>query len=204
MSDHPPIGPGQPTPPQLTTPGAGNSTPASLADGPPPSSYALLPDRPATAPILIAWGAEVSYDIDSGLRSSPLAGPAGSGKSAFWRVHGGVCRKVVTFTCQAIGGKPEIPSPNTGSGNEVLILRRLAPQTPQMNQDGLPIWTVVGQYVYNLQVPPGDNDALGIGRHPLSVLPPELNTLTMSDFSKMLGAAVVTNYTSGGAAALGF
>ena len=116
---------------------------------------------------------------------------------AFWRVHGGSCTKTVSWVTQAIGGRPELPLTDTGSANEVIMLTIVSPQIPQMNQDGLLIWTITGKYIYDLQTPPSAGDQLGTGRHPLSILPPELNTLRVTDFFPMLGAAVVTNFIGG-------
>lgn len=192
MSDHPVLQPGQPTPPSLTAPSVPSPPSPGITGNGRPSSFDHLADRPVTAPIVTQWGAEVSYESFQGIGKSPLAGPPGTPFVATWVIHQPYTLKTVSFVCQAIGGNPELPSSDTYSDNEQLLYTRLAPQVPQVNQDGLPIWTVTGEYVYVLYITPGDTDTLGIGSHPLSVLPPELNTLNVGDFKHMLAAAVVS------------
>ena len=191
MSDHPVIEPGQPSPPNMTPPNAPSPPTPGLSADAPPSSYSLLPDRPASAPIIMAWGAVVTYEEHPGVGYSPVAGPPGT-PPATWQIHAPYTLKTVTWVAQAIGGKPELPSADTGSANERLLYKKLSPQVPQVNQDGLAIWTVGGSYHYMLNGCPGPNDSLGVGSHPLSVLPPQLNTLVLSDFKQLLAAAVVS------------
>lgn len=189
-----PVFPGEPTPPQLVAPLDPPAVPQDPSDdfGGPSPSLALLADRLPTAPAIMAYGCEVSYEDDLGIRTSPVAGPPGT-PAAEWRCHGGIRYKTVTFVAQASGGKPELPSPYNVGPNEKFLARRLSPQVPQIGLDGKPIWTIGGKYIYRI---PGPYDADGtfmdnydVGSHPLSILPPEANTLNINDFGRLIASA---------------
>ena len=146
-------------------------------------------------PGLIAWGCQVTYSTDQGLAWSPVAGGPGQRQVAIWRTHTGFTVKTVDYAAQAVGGKPEIPSPDTGSGNEVLVHHVESAGFPAViPESGKQVWAVTGKYIYILQQKPDPTDTLGIGSTPLSTLSPALNTLVYADFIKCLAPAQVAKY----------
>lgn len=188
-----PLGPGEPTQPQLVPPFPDPApTQQGVSDDLSPPSVALLADRLPGRPAIIAWGCEVTYEDDFGAGGSPVAGKPGT-PGATWVIHGGERRKIVTFVAQASGGKPELPSPLPVGPGETFLRRRLSPQVPQIGLDGQPIVTVGGQYVFKVPGPFNPDgsfmDNYGVGSHPLSVLPPEYNTLNIADFKRLLASA---------------
>ena len=62
---------------------------------------------------------EITTDV--GLRSSPVAGPALQDSQAFWRQHAGRSFKVISCVATALATTPPMPSPDTGSANDVLV-----------------------------------------------------------------------------------
>jgi hypothetical protein len=106
---------------------------------------------------------------DNGVRAVPVCGPAGTPMRPI-RVHGGAFYKVVTFTARRFVSLPQLPSSAPANNNEMLISRRVSPATPGDMPDGNKVWTVTGQYVYALRVPPTESDTLTCGVSPLALL----------------------------------
>ena len=145
-------------------------------------------------PALTGWGAEVCYEFDAGIRHAPVAGRANDRPVAFWRTHSGCCVKVVRWVVQAIGGVPELPSPDTGSANEVLIAQAVSPAVPSAMPMGDQVWTVAGVYRYALQKAPAAGDRLGTGASPLLDMPASANRLDISHYRTLLDAAQVATF----------
>src|SRR5262245_18270490 len=112
-------------------------------DGPPPTD-------------MIYFGCVVVYERDHGKALAPKAGLKGT-PSAVWRVHGGKCRKIVTWEAGALRGFPTAPSPASFASNDVLIKDRVVASVPVPGVDGKPIYRLVGEYEYELQFSPDDN-----------------------------------------------
>lgn len=156
---------------------------------PSPQVTVNFPDSPIVNPpdgaVLWAFGLTVSYINDTGLRSAPIAGILGS-EAAFWRVHGGATYKVVTFVAQQIRAAPSCPSPAPANDNEVLKGWMISNCTPGVTPQGDPLFTIVGQYLYECQKPMQPSDAILIPGSPLLV--PAYNTIVPQDFlSNLIG-----------------
>ena len=149
-------------------------------------------------PVITAWGVQVSYEWDEGLRYAPVAGSRLDRRAAVWRTHSGVCIKVVSWVAQTVGDRPILPSPGTGSLNEVLISKGISPALPTVLPMGDQGWTVAGVYRYVLLNPPAAGDTLGTGGHPLSLYPASANQLQVSDFRDLLDAASVQAFNGQG------
>jgi hypothetical protein len=150
----------------------------------------------------LGYGCVVTYDFDYGLAGQTPAGPKGV-PTKLVRRHGGTCVKTVNVVATRLGQKPQLPAFRPGSDNEVLMFRRHANFSPGQLPDGTPIFGFVCQYVYQLQVPPGDNDSLDVGSTPVDQTVPSTYALNPADFVSYLmgtpaavsGAAPVTvNY----------
>lgn len=133
---------------------------------------------PSLAPDTI-YNCYVAYFWDYGVRPVPVAGVAGTPLEVVDE-HAPCCFKVVSFTCQAYDGNPAVPDPDVNSSsNEVLIQKVLSKPFIMELQDGSPVVTVAGVYMYLLLVPPSDQDPLNFGVPPYD---PISNVLLPSDF----------------------
>lgn len=184
-------GPPQQVPTQSSSPPQQVPTQSTL---PLPPYLNTLAPRPDAAPILFGFGIQSEYTFSEGLGCSPIAGPKLARQVAVWRIHSGMCFRVVTFVCQAMNGKPAIPSPFTGNNNEVLFTKRVSPATPATMPTGEQVWTVVGSYYFLCQQAPSPSDELATAKHPLSIIPAALNVLRPSDFLFLLGSSPATGF----------
>jgi len=195
FGDEPVTGPAQAAPQVPSVPPL--PTPAPDPPAPPlPPDLGDLADTPADSPMLVAYGIKTDYRDATGLGWSPVAGPPddpGPGV-VFWRIHKPFTVKKVTFVCQAMNGRPPIPSKATTSDNEVYIDGQVSFATDTPLPTGEEVCTASGVYFFVLQNGIGDGDSYGTSSHPMSVYPAAMNTLDVSDFKDMLGAAVVASY----------
>ena len=114
-------------------------------------------------------GISITYNRDLGLRGSPVAGPFGT-QAVFWRCHGGMCMKIVSWALGMTGADPPTPSPVTGE-NEVLFWRTETLPNPEFAMDYVKSRIKAGIYVYLLQKCPADTDILYGGVNPLDLSP---------------------------------
>jgi hypothetical protein len=165
------------------------------------STPTLPPDPPTLpqvgGPPLTEWFVAVDYDRDLGLRPMVPQGPPGT-PTEIVRVRAPSCVKRVWWAAQCAADKPQLPSPDTQSSNEVLIRDRRGGTAPGITIDGQPVWQCSGYYEYALQSPPGPNDplTLGVGQYdPGSIT---VCVLSPSDFfSRFLRPSVAPAGTGG-------
>ena len=164
-----------------------------------------LPDWPASANLAtngqlgaggpyMGWGQTITVSVDTGLACNATQGPKGYPQDPV-RVHGGKAVKVIQGVAIRLGGKPQVPSSDTGSNNDVLVRKAVATfnQTPM--PDGSPVYGVVWLFVYEMQAPPADGDSYQFSRSPLYVGP--VDALNPADFSSYMNTpapAVTSNY----------
>ncbi len=162
------------------------------------------PDTPPTLDNLIAtnvtgYGCVVKYVFESGLACSPLAAPLGSQLLAFWREHAGACTKIISAVVTAVGGNPPMPSPITGSDNDVLIGWTLALFTPSNLIDGIQAKGAVLVLAFALQQAPVLGvDVFDMGASPFDITDASDNVLNPLDFYEYLDkASPVTGFSGG-------
>jgi hypothetical protein len=89
----------------------------------------------------------------SGRLGIPVAGPPGT-PAKMIQFHAPIQERVVRWTATRVGSIPELPSPNTGSSNEVLISKRIIPEAPKPYRSGnFSLFRVTGEYVYQILQP---------------------------------------------------
>jgi hypothetical protein len=133
-----------------------------------------------------SWGCQSEYVWDYGYRGSPLAAPRRSKKVAVWRVHTGMCYRVVTWAAQSFNGQPPLPKAQTGSANELLLGKSIVGPSPSRMPAGDPLWTFAGQYVYLLQQWPDDDEPLALSSSPLAVEPAAAHVLSPGQFTEII------------------
>ncbi len=162
----------------------------------PPDTFDIPILNDGSANNYFGAGISSAYFWDYGLAASPVAGPYRS-QCAIWREHGGFCKKIVQWVLQRFDELPVCPSTNTGSDNEVLFNKVIAPNKPEEMPNGSILNTICGVYIYVLQIPPAEEDLLFIPNAIL--LPPADNVLDPLAFTTRLIGPVpgVTDPPSG-------
>jgi hypothetical protein len=153
----------------------------------------------------VGYGAAVAYDFDMGLRGQPVADGPNASLAQFTRVHSGMCHKGIAAVAVMLGADPELPSPDTGSTNDVLLAKGIRSISPGKLPDGTPFNVTLVGYLYGLQRMPSPTDMLDRGSTPIDVNGPSSNLLNPAlvfDSDLMGPAAPVTNGPSGGIAYL--
>jgi hypothetical protein len=171
---------GQPTPP-LPPPG-------SVPPLEQPPNFATLVVPPDGAPVLTGFGLETHYKRFTGRSFSPYSGGPDDGPAvAPWCNHKPFMVKKVVCVAEAVGGKPPIPSSDTGDPNDWLLSEDVVLATPATMPAGDQLWRVALVYYYVMLGNPSTLTAYGSSSNPMSNVPAALNTLNVSDFKQMLG-----------------
>jgi hypothetical protein len=134
-----------------------------------------------TGGLYTEYWVSVLYLENEGLCALPLAAPTGAQRIV--RLHAPSMRKVVLWHAKRYGDKPHIPHWGTGASNEVLMKKMLGQvhlDTSAGQQQH--IYTQEGIYVYELQVPLGENDRLPTAAPVVFSTPPELLHIEPAQF----------------------
>ena len=169
----------------------------------PPVPPSLSPSNPSYSPSLAGpipgpvreeheGGPYNSYEIitsieeDTGVGSAAVASPSSyDSRSAFWRSSGGYARLTVTWMAERYGAMPVLPHWQLQDPMYVLRKKTITPSAPRFDpQVGVYVYTVRGQYVYDLKAPPRDtfNYPVGVTRV-LANYPTEFQLMGYSQFS---------------------
>lgn len=181
-----------PPPTGLLSPGLTGPSSISPQGWDPPYENTLV-DPPG---MLWGWGCSISFTWDYGLRPMIPAALFRSTLIRFVRVHTGICFKICDWVAQSLDAKPTMPQAATDDPNEVLLWKVVSPTIPGKLQDGTPVWTIVGEMTYALQLMPAETDVLQIGSSPFGIEPAAVNILIPSDFKKYLGSAQVSGFNA--------
>lgn len=127
------------------------------------------------------------YLFDSGLLQVPIAGPPGT-PCEIIRWHAGVGQQLVTFAAQRTGARPELPTPEPQSSNEVLASLHVKPMAPTVMADGTPVCRVEGSYTHFLLRPVTHRDTLRMGTSPYEEGDPTGNSYCVTPADWTTGA----------------
>lgn len=132
---------------------------------------------------------ERAYFWNEGLQPMPPAGPSQSPPvpCRIVRLHAPTCRMVIAWEIMRYGDWPTVPSADTQNANEVLLDKVIFVGTPRLLKDDVSYaYTVSGLYIYQLLVPPTEQDYLYGGTLPSVITTPEQNVLGPERYSKNL------------------
>lgn len=132
--------------------------------------HGLFSSENATGPY-VRQDQTVSYDGDNGLLQVPVGAPVVSGgpkiPCKIVRAHAPIMQKVVTYLYQRLASLPRIPTPEPDDSNQVLLEHRRIPMSPTPWGNGSQmLYSVMGEYIYALQMPLTTDDAMPIGLGP--------------------------------------
>jgi hypothetical protein len=151
---------------------------------------------------LLAWGMQIDYETDTGLRCAPPAAPnlvdpatQTTPYQQFYRAHAGSTRK--TITCIAVAADQnnlQLPAPQTisqvNNGNDVLVAWRVIGFTPENFMDGIQSQAAMIILIYECQAMLQLGvDTLDLGASPFDKTPAAQNILTPGEFNSLLNQA---------------
>lgn len=154
------------------------------------------PDRPATAAFLSEqqFGHQFNdlnelhalYEYESGLRvQTPMGKESADGDVV--RVHSARYTKVIEWSYNRWNAWPEVPHPDTGDPNLVLLRAEVQPQKPIQGPNGTRLFKIVGRYEYAFIKPPFTIDnpgPLATATSPESTAQPVDNTAPIVVFKR--------------------
>ena len=130
-------------------PGTPSLDPPDLLEFPLPDS--LFSQSHADAPYT-EYQIQSRFEWQSGTVATPVAGPPGTPQE-IEQVHAPVCSRTVRWSATRVGSIPELPSPNTGSDNEVLASMVIVAEAPKPIRAGnFFIHRTSGVYTYHVLV----------------------------------------------------
>ena len=160
------------------TPGAiDDSQPGVIADS------SIFSASMAAAPYTL-YRIRSEYSYQSGLMGVPVASAIPNTSAEMICVHAPFSRRVVHWTAERFGALPELPSPSTGSSNEVLLAYRIIPEAPQPRRAaGDYLYQVSGVYEYQLLIPlVFGTDSIPSSALPCTTVPATSNSLLNYSF----------------------
>jgi hypothetical protein len=143
----------------------------------------------------ITYQITIAYDLDTGDRVMPAAGPKGSAGRPV-KLHGGSGQKIVGWVAERVGAQPILPHWDSGdihpAGNLLLRHKTFEADNPDPMTDGVtPVFRYRGAYTYDLVVPPGDDDTLPLCTTVILNIPAGQYALSAPLFQRGLLAALV-------------
>jgi hypothetical protein len=125
---------------------------------------------------------DVKYERQQHRLQVPVGGP-GPTNAQFIDVAAPTTRKIVAGTAERIGLPPDLPVPDTGDANEILLYDEVMPVAPELLPDGKHyVFRQSFKYVFGLKTAKGAGSQLSTAAVPFALATPSQNVLQSSSF----------------------
>lgn len=137
----------------------------------------------------LGYGHTSEVTWDDGLRPQVPMGAKRSAKVDMVRVHTGCAVKHVTWVALRVSQKPVLPSRKASGDNEVRARGSILTFNPSFTPDGTPIWAVMGDVTFWLQLMPADEDEIDFPTTVLDVEAAGAHAIGSGNFAEYLRLA---------------